>query len=93
MRVSELVVKKSGIRIRGRVFITLLLFAQMCFLKGRVTDKHTEKHQMMEFCSSSKGQKSWHSRLLGTGSRARGGRVWNELKSSFIYSPRSSVSR
>ena len=66
---------------------------QMCFLKSRITDKHKEDHQVMEFSSASKGHSSWHSRLLGSHGKVKGGRVWREVKSPFVYSPRTSVAR
>lgn len=67
--------------------LCVYLCVQMCFLKGRVTDKHTAAHQMMEFCSVGKGQKSWHHRLVGSKGRAQGGRVWDDSKSPFVYTP------
>lgn len=70
---------------------------QMCFLKGRVTEKHSSSHQMVEFSSAGKagkgGQRAWHQRLTGSNSKPRGGRVWEEHKSPFVYSPRTSLSR
>lgn len=69
---------------------------QMCFLKGRVTEKHSSSHQMVEFSSAGKagkgGQRAWHQRLTGSNSKPRGGRVWEEHKSPFVYSPRTSLS-
>jgi hypothetical protein len=65
---------------------------QMCFLKGRVTEKHSDSHKMVEFSSISKGQKGWHHRLVGS-NKVKGGRVWDELKAAFVYSPRNSVVR
>ncbi len=65
----------------------------MCFLKGRVTDKHTESHEVMEFSSASKGHKSWHHRFMGAGGQPRGGIIWKESKAPFVYSPRSSVTK
>ena len=61
----------------------------MCFLKGRVTDKHTEAHEVVEFSMASKGNKSW---FRGNG-QARKASVWKEVKAPFVYSPRSSVAR
>ena len=73
--------------------VYVCVYVQMCFLKGRVTDKHTANHQMMEFSSVGKGQKSWHHRLVGSKGRSQGGRVFEESKSPFVYSPRTSVAR
>lgn len=62
---------------------------QMCFLKGRTTDKHLASHQVLEFSSGGKGQKGWKQRLLGHHRRPEG-HLFEGTKEPFVYSPRTS---
>lgn len=66
---------------------------QMCFLKGRTSEKHPASHQMLEFSTPAKGQRSWHHRLLHISYKPRDGRMWAEPREPFVYSARQSTSK
>lgn len=42
---------------------------QMCFLKGRVTEKHIQAHPVMEFQSYSNSHKGWHKLFSSSSSK------------------------
>ena len=72
-------------------YTELSLSMQMCFLKGRTTDKHLTSHQVLEFSSGGKSHKGWRQRLLGH--KRQEGHLFNETKEPFVFSPRTSRAR
>lgn len=68
-----------------------LSLLQMCFLKGRTSDKHLDSHQVVEHTTGGKGHRGWRQRLMG--SKNHEGHAFSENKEPFVYSPRTSRSR
>ncbi|KAL5490978.1 hypothetical protein EMCRGX_G016189 [Ephydatia muelleri] len=64
---------------------------QMCYLKGRVTGKHTQTHSIMEFQSYNSSQKGWHK--LFSSSSSKGGQdcsLMADPQEPFLHTPKFS---
>ena len=66
---------------------------QMCFLKGRTSNKHEVSHKVIEISMPSKGHKSWRRRLLGLSARQENGRHFDEPCEPFVFTPRHALIR
>ena len=77
-------------RVTHRVSIPLFTFLQMCYLKGRITGKHTHTHSVMELKSYNSSQKGWHKLFSSSSKGGQDCTIMAEPQEPFLHTPKFS---